>query len=237
MHEPPTGDGTRDLQAVGALSDPARHALYAYVAAQDRPVSRDEAAIGTGMKRATAAFHLDRLVADGLLEAGYARLSGRTGPGAGRPAKLYARSGRDISVSLPPRRYDLAGDVLACAVEESQHSGEPVAEALARAAWQAGRRLVTPGSSLPSVLARAGYEPRQAAGGDITLANCPFHELVRRHPELVCQLNLHLLRGLLAALGSTSQARLAPTPGHCCVTISPPEVSATAISTSDSQRG
>ena len=226
MSEPPAGEGTRDLQAVGALSDPARRTLYAYVAAQDRPVSRDEAAIGTGMKRATAAFHLDRLVADGLLEVAYARLSGRSGPGAGRPAKLYARTCRDISVSLPPRRYDLAGEVLACAVEESQHSGEPAAAALARVAWRAGRRLVTPGCSLAGVLARAGYEPRQAAGGEIRLANCPFHELVRRHPALVCQLNLHLLRGLLAELGSTSQARLAPAPGHCCVTITPLTVSA-----------
>lgn len=221
MNEPPAGDGARDLQAVGALSDPARRALYSYVAAQDRPVSRDEAAIGTGMKRATAAFHLDRLVADGLLDVAYARLSGRAGPGAGRPAKLYARACRDISVSLPPRRYDLAGDVLACAVEESQHAGKPLAEALAGAAWRAGRQLATPGSSLAEVLTRAGYEPKQAAGGEIRLANCPFHELVRRHPALVCELNLHLLGGVLAELGSASEARLAPTPGHCCVTITP----------------
>ncbi len=223
MGELPGGEGTQDLQAVGALSEPARRALYTYVAAQGRPVSRDEAASATGMKRATAAFHLDRLVADGLLEVAFARLSGRTGPGAGRPAKLYARSCRDIAVSLPPRRYDLAGDVLACALEEAQQSGEPVAEALARVAWRAGRRMATPGSSLPGVLARAGYEPRQAPGGDIKLANCPFHELVRRHPALVCQLNLHLLRGLLAAFGSDAGARLEPSPDHCCVTISPPD--------------
>ncbi len=221
MSGQPAGEGTRDLQAVGALSDPARRALYAYVAAQHRPVSRDEAAAGTGMKRAPAAFHLDRLVADGLLEVAYARLSGRSGPGAGRPAKLYARACRDISVTLPPRHYDLAGDVLACAVEESQQAGGPVTEALSAAAQRAGRHLATPGSSLADVLSRAGYEPRQAPGGEISLANCPFHELARRHPALVCELNLHLLRGLLAELGSTCEATLTPTPGHCCVTISP----------------
>jgi predicted ArsR family transcriptional regulator len=221
MSEPPAGQEMPDLQAVGALHDPARRALYAYVAAQGRPVSRDEAAGATGMKRATAAFHLDRLVAEGLLETAFARLSGRSGPGAGRTAKLYTRSCRDIAVSLPPRRYDLAGDVLACAVEESQQTGEPVTEALARVAWRAGRQLVSPGSSLADVLSRAGYEPRQVPGGDIKLANCPFHELVRRHPALVCQLNLHLLRGLLAEFGGGSDARLELTPGHCCVTISP----------------
>ena len=128
---------------------------------------------------------------------------------------------------LQPRRYDLAGDVLACAVEESQHAGGPVAQALAGAAWRAGRQLAAPGSSLAEVLTRAGYEPKQAADGEIRLANCPFHELVRRHPALVCELNLHLLSGLLAELGSASEARLAPTPGHCCVTISPSDRPAT----------
>ena len=108
--------GTKaDLGALAAFGEPARRALYAYVAAQGRPVSRDEAAGATGMRRATAAFHLERLVEDGLLEAGFARLSGRTGPGAGRTAKLYSRAHRQIDVSLPPRRYAVAGDILASA--------------------------------------------------------------------------------------------------------------------------
>ncbi len=218
---PRGGDGARDLAAVAALGEPARRALYAYVVAQRRPVSRDEAAGATGMKRATAAFHLDRLAGDGLLEVVYARASGRSGPGAGRTAKLYARSCHDIAVSLPPRRYELAGGVLAAAMDDAQRTGEPVGDALARAAGQAGQQLASAGSCLTDVLTRAGFEPRTAAGGDIQLANCPFHELVQRHPALICGLNLHLLRGLLAGLGSPGQARLDPGPGRCCVTISP----------------
>lgn len=218
---PGATEGGRDLAAVAALGDPARRALYAYVAGQNRPVSRDEAAGATGMKRPTAAFHLDRLVGDGLLEVAFARLTGRTGPGAGRTAKLYARASRDIAVSLPPRWYELAGDVLACAVEEAQRSQVPVSAALARAAGQAGRQLATAGSCLAEVLTRAGYEPRPARDGDLQLANCPFHELAGRHPALVCNLNLHLLGGLLAGLGEDGQARLDPAPGRCCVTISP----------------
>ena len=123
-----------DLGALAALGEPARRALYAYVAAQGRPVSRDEAAGATGMRRATAAFHLERLVEDGLLEAGFARLSGRTGPGAGRTAKLYSRAHRQIDVSLPPRRYAVAGDILATAVEEAQRRSVPVGEAVTQAA-------------------------------------------------------------------------------------------------------
>jgi predicted ArsR family transcriptional regulator len=210
-----------DLCALAALGEPARRALYAYVTTQGRPVSRDEAAGATGMRRATAAFHLERLVEDGLLEAGFARLSGRTGPGAGRTAKLYSRAHRQIDVSLPPRRYAVAGDILATAVEEAQRRSVPVGEAVTQAAEQAGRQMAAGAAGLADLLASFGYEPRDAGPGETQLANCPFHELVVRHRELVCTLNLHLLRGALAGLGTPAQARLDPAEGRCCVTITP----------------
>jgi predicted ArsR family transcriptional regulator len=210
-----------DLGALAALGEPARRALYAYIAAQGRPVSRDEAAGATGMRRATAAFHLERLVGDGLLEAGFARLSGRTGPGAGRTAKLYSRAHRQIEVSLPPRRYAVAGDILASAVEEAQLRSVPIGEAVTRAAERAGRQMAAGSAGLAGMLTSLGYEPRDAGPGGIQLANCPFHELVVRHRELVCTLNLHLLRAALAELGAHAQARLDPAEGRCCVTITP----------------
>ena len=208
-----------DLGALAALGEPARRALYAYITAQGRPVSRDEAAGATGMRRATAAFHLERLVGDGLLEAGFARLSGRTGPGAGRTAKLYSRAHRQIDVSLPPRRYAVAGDILACAVEEAQRRSVPVGEAVTQAAERAGRQMAAGAAGLADMLASLGYEPRDAGPGETQLANCPFHELAVRHRELVCTLNLHLLRAALAELGAPAQARLDPADGRCCVTI------------------
>lgn len=206
---------------LAALGEPARRALYAYVAAQGRPVSRDEAADATGMKRATAAFHLERLAVDGLLEVGFARLSGRTGPGAGRTAKLYSRAHRQIEVSLPPRRYAVAGDILASAVEEAQRLSLPVGEAVIRAAERAGRQAAAGGADLCSVLASLAYEPRDTGTGETQLTNCPFHELVVRHRDLVCTLNLHLLRAILAELGVPAWARLDPAEGRCCVTITP----------------
>jgi len=208
-----------DLGALAALGEPARRALYAYVAAQGHPVSRDEAAGATGMRRATAAFHLERLVEDGLLEAGFARLSGRTGPGAGRTAKLYSRAHRQIDVSLPPRRYAVAGDILACAVEEAQRRPVPVGDAVARAAERAGQQMAAGCAGLAEMLASLGYEPRDGGPGETQLANCPFHELAVRHRELVCTLNLHLLSAALAELGVPAQARLDPAEGRCCVTI------------------
>jgi predicted ArsR family transcriptional regulator len=213
------GSAPSGLDAVAALGEPTRRALYAYVVAQDRAVSRDEAASATGTKRATAAFHLDRLVDDGLLEARFARVSGRTGPGAGRTAKLYARARRQIAVSLPPRRYEIAAEVLASALEAADRAAAPVSEAVARAADEAGRQIAAGGADLAEALTRSGYEPKQGPDGCIHLANCPFHDLLARHVDLVCAMNLHLLRGLIGELGDGAQARLDPAEGRCCVTI------------------
>lgn len=220
QNEPGAAPG--GLDALAALGEPTRRALYGFVAAQDRPVSRDEAAAATGTKRATATFHLERLVDDGLLEARFARLSGRTGPGAGRTAKLYARAPRQFAVSLPPRRYEIAGEVLASAVELLRGQAAPADEAVAEAAGQVGRQIATSGADLTELLSRSGYEPRQDVEGCIHLANCPFHDLVARHPGLVCTMNLHLLRGLLGELGGAAQAQLDPAEGRCCVTITLP---------------
>src|SRR6476661_2902690 len=114
------------VAGVAVLAEPLRLDLYRYVVAQPEPVSREQAAEGVGVPRHTAKFHLDRLVEEGLLDTEFQRLSGRRGPGAGRPAKLYRRSGRELSVTLPARRYDLAGQLLAQAIDDSTRDGTPV---------------------------------------------------------------------------------------------------------------
>ena len=217
------------VSGVSALADPVRRRLYLYVVAQPEPVGRDEAATQAGVARHTAKFHLDRLVDDGLLETEFRRLSGRTGPGAGRPAKLYRRSSREVAVSLPERRYDLAGEVLARAIDESSRDGTPVLDAVGRVATGEGRRLAadvahgapeqtSESDRLASVLATCGYEPR-VDGPRITLANCPFHALARSHTELVCGMNLGLVGGVIDGLGTRGLvAELDPAPDRCCVT-------------------
>src|SRR6266542_751197 len=89
-----TGLRERDLVALGLLLEPVRRDLYEWVVAQARPVGREQAAKSLKITRALATFHLDRLAAAGLLESGYRRLTGRVGPGAGRPARQYTRAGR-----------------------------------------------------------------------------------------------------------------------------------------------
>ncbi|MGY1641791.1 helix-turn-helix transcriptional regulator [Geodermatophilus sp. SYSU D00703] len=212
------------VAAVAALAEPTRRRLYEHVVRQPAPVSRDEAAAAVGVPRGTTAFHLDRLVADGLLDVHFERRTGRTGPGAGRPAKLYRRADCAVEVSLPGRRYDLAGELLAGALEEADASGEAPREVLGRRALRRGRELgegvATDGgrAAVLRVLEEHGFEPRVGDDGAVVLANCPFHALAAAHTDLVCGMNLHLLAGLVEAVPDADlTAHLAPEPGLCCV--------------------
>ena len=74
------------LSALSSLGDATRRRVYDHVAAGTEPASRDEVAAAAGIGRTLAAYHLDRLAAEGLLEVTFQRRSGRSGPGAGRPA-------------------------------------------------------------------------------------------------------------------------------------------------------
>jgi len=234
---PPVNQGQLDTDVAGlaSLAEPTRRALYLYVYAQDRPVSRDEAAAGVGVPRHRAKFHLDRLVDDGLLETEFARRTGRQGPGAGRPAKFYRRGARELAVTLPERRYELAGQLMARAIAEARGEGRPVAEALQHAARERGRWLAGliqgrtgDRASAAALLAATrgvlddeGYETRSDPAG-LTLANCPFRALAAEHTDLVCGMNLAIMEGLLERLDRLRYAAvLDPAEGRCCVRLVP----------------
>src|SRR6266513_2112102 len=104
--------GLGDIEALSTLGDPTRRRLYEFVAGSGRTVGRDECAQVTEIDRSLAAYHLDKLVEHGLLEASYARPAGRTGPGAGRPAKLYRRGDREFVTRTPARDYGLLAELL-----------------------------------------------------------------------------------------------------------------------------
>ncbi|MEQ0560088.1 helix-turn-helix domain-containing protein [Amycolatopsis sp. NEAU-NG30] len=217
MHETQAGA----LAAVAALDEPTRRRLYEYVVRSPEPVTRDEAAAALGVPRATVAFHLDRLVGERLLTVGHERRTGRTGPGAGRPAKLYRRSDRQVSVSLPERQYELAGELLATAVEEADETGGSPREILGRRAREHGAELAAGAPDIVAALEEHGFEPR-AADGEVLLGNCPFQQLARTHTRLVCEMNLGLVEGMLDGVGEQRLcARLDPHPGFCCVRLGP----------------
>lgn len=214
-----------EFTAVGSLADPVRRRVYAYVVEQDAPVGREQAAADTGLPLHTVRFHLERLVEEGLLTTEFRRLSGRSGPGAGRPAKLYCRTSREVSVSLPPRSYDLVGSVLAAAVASSL-AGQPLPDALSsearRRGHQSGSAYEGEGDDLERVrglMALEGFEPL-VEDADLTLRNCPFDSLAREQPELVCGVNLDYVCGVLEGLGCDRlRARLEPEQDRCCVRV------------------
>jgi predicted ArsR family transcriptional regulator len=220
----------RNVTGIGVLADPVRRRLYGYVCAQAQPVTRDQAATAIGVARHKAKFHLDRLEAEGLLEADYVRLTGRTGPGAGRPAKRYRRGRREFAITLPARDYELAGHIMAEAISESAHSGIPIFDALNRAAAARGAAIAATSADHPSgsdaaldlavrILAEEGYEPRRI-DRTVVMANCPFHRLAVSHTDLVCRLNDSLLGGFVDALApDLLKARLEPGEDRCCVTL------------------
>lgn len=224
-----TGTFAADAQSVGALADPVRLALYRFVCAQSEPVSRDQAAEGVGIPRHQARFHLDRLASDGLLQTSHARLTGRSGPGAGRPATLYRRAARQIAISLPGREYELAARLLGDAVAESARSGAPVVDAVngafaayGDAAGRAAAPTESDGDALGTavrVLAEHGYEPRRTED-HVDLHNCPFHALAQVHTELVCGANRCLVAALADGIAPDQlEARLEPQPDRCCVVL------------------
>jgi predicted ArsR family transcriptional regulator len=224
------GELEQQVTALAALDEPVRRSLYLYVVKQQGDVSRDQAAQAVGVSRMLAGFHLDRLAQEGLLETSFRRLSGRAGPGAGRPSKLYRRSGRQLEVSLPQRSYELAARILAAAVEavgarpsdalkENAHTiGEAIgAEARAGAGSRPGRKRLI--ASTVAALSAHGYEP-ELSGGAIRLRNCPFHALVSEHRDLVCGMNLALVEGVVGGLDLSGVTPvLDPQPGMCCVAI------------------
>lgn len=231
MEQPPDLD--QRISGIASLDQPLRRDLYRLVAEADGWVTRDAAAEALGVARTVAAFHLDKLVDAGVLEVSQQRTSGRSGPGAGRPAKVYRRAVEEVSASVPERRYDLAGSLLAAAVVEAESSGAPVGKALAATARKAGRELGEEAAStrtgasrsarfeaVVEVLERHGYEPRLERRREVVLLNCPFHRLAEEHRSLVCGMNQEFLAGILEGLGPAPlEARLQPEPGYCCVRI------------------
>jgi len=211
-----TPEDLDDLDALASLTDRVRRQAYQIVADGAGPVGRDEVAEALGVGRTLAAFHLDKLVTAGLLEVSYARRSGRTGPGAGRPAKLYQLAAGEHAVSVPPRAYREAAEVLAEALEQAGAE-----ETLYRVARRHGRRA-TANPEVTELLTEQGYAPVAAGPDRIELRNCPFHRLAEQFPPLICGMNLAMIDGLLDGAGLDGEwaARMDAAPGRCCVTLS-----------------
>jgi len=228
----------KGIAPLAALEDELPRRIYLFIRRGRRPISREDVAAEVGISRRLAAFHLERLLERGLLKASYARPPGRSGPGAGRSAKYYEPSDLHVEVSLPGRRYDLAGQLLLNALK-SQTPGEAPAASARRAAREKGhelgeevrhdRALRPPGPErtlgvAEEVLEDLGFEPYRDQADVVALRNCPFHTLAQEAPELMCDMNQAFIDGFLRGLGNDSvESVLACKPGDCCVTLRAPK--------------
>lgn len=223
-------DAAPAITAVAALADDLRRRMYGFIRDARRPVSRDEAAAAVGISRRLAAFHLDKLVAAGVLQARYDAVGGIRK--VGRTPKVYEPIAADIRISIPARHPELLADILLDAVltdDEGGRARERAVQVAAQRGTELGTAARAPGRAARSgadriltlaeqVLAGRGFEPDRATPTCLRLRNCPFHPLAGKAPELVCGVNHAFLTGFLTGLDAPQvQAVLAPRPGHCCV--------------------
>lgn len=217
------------IRAVAALGDARRRRLYDFIRVARRPISRDEAASAVGISRKLAAFHLDKLVEAGLLRSQLATFGTAR---VGRRPKVYEPADTDIQVSIPARRHEMLADILTQAVlTEEQHGSAKVAAT--RVAHERGltagaavRDRIRPGrlgaeralTLAEGILASCGFDPARNGPGCLRLRNCPFHPIAASAPELICELNLAFMTGMIAGLHAhTVEALLAPAASECCV--------------------
>jgi predicted ArsR family transcriptional regulator len=221
------------IAAIAALDDDTRSALYAFVRDAARPVSREQAAAAVGISRKLAAFHLDKLVAAGLLQS---RTDAAAIRRVGRAPKMYEPGDRDVAVHVPPRAPEVLAAILLEAVL-TERDGERAGEAARRVAREHGagvgaaeRERVRPGrigseralTLACGLLERHGFQPARDADG-VRLRNCPFHPLFGVAPDLVCGLNHAYLCGVVEGLQADGhvEAVLAPRANACCVELHP----------------
>jgi predicted ArsR family transcriptional regulator len=226
----PLGSLAEEIASLSTLDDPVRAAIFFYVARSGDPITRDQAAKALGITRRTAAFHLDKLAEADLVDVSFKRLTGRTGPGAGRSSKLYRRSGRRFNVSIPARNYELLARLLASVVQETQGPSaalllEPQARAFGVTEGAAARKQAGPRPSRKQTLAvlmeeltRLGFEPFADGSATLRLRNCPYHDMARENTDFICSMNLALMQGVIEGLGADGVSpALEPREGMCCV--------------------
>lgn len=212
----------RSVQAVSALADPLRAKIYEYLARTSEPQSRDAVAQALDLPRNTVSFQLEKLAKEGLLSVEFRKLGEASGPGSGRPSKLYSPVAEEIEASVPHREYTLAAQIMAQAIDRATQEQRPVNELLVEVSRESGQALAATKKPLDQMLAQGGYLPETDSAGSIHLTDCPFHQLSSQFRETVCTMNRELLGAVVDASDAPYLAcPVAPPAGHCCVRLDP----------------
>jgi predicted ArsR family transcriptional regulator len=194
------------MHRLDAIGDRELRQTLLFARSVPQPVTADEVAAAQRVHRNVARGRLERLAGAGLLIASFERRTGRTGPGAGRPAKTYRVAPELTAIEFPERRYEQLIGLLIAALpdrrrrERLHKTGIAFGRALAREAQlRSARTFRTALGQVCAALGGLGYQASVAeVSGEravITTATCPLRPLVRAHPGLAT-----LDRGMWSAL-------------------------------------
>ncbi len=215
-----------------SLGDPTRRGIYVTVRESAEPMTATQLAELFGIHPNVARHHLDRLAADGYLRVSRRRRNGKSGPGAGRPAKCYEATPKEIAIQFPPRRHELLSELLVRVVERlAPEHGPEMAEQVGREYGRdIARQIGMPEEAGFDAAVRAVAVAMTGVGFDMSLddesgqlltRSCPFGQTAADHPDVVCKLDQGIVSGLMeAVLPEGRRVVVTPhgTPDEDCVT-------------------
>jgi predicted ArsR family transcriptional regulator len=181
-------------RTVSALQDPTRRRILLDFYVHQPEWTTADVAAAVGVHRTVAHAHLERLVALGYL------ISSQRRGAAGKPAKLYRLTERQIELSYPIRRFARLAALLAQALRGSA-DGIGAAREVGRGH---GASMVTePAGSPESVLRELiplGAE-YVLSDGDVVARNCIFRQACEQARDIVCELHAGILEGAFRKAG------------------------------------
>jgi predicted ArsR family transcriptional regulator len=203
-----------------ALGDPTRRAIYIAVRESADALTTSEVAELFSIHPNVARHHLDLLTADGYLAVSLPQpRSG--GPGAGRPAKRYEATSKEVTVHFAPRRFEMLVEMLIQILNEvhppnvgaiAEKVGRSYGAELASEIGATGE----PGyegavKAVASAMTGLGFtiDPDPAEGQLLT-SHCPFGEAATSHPEVICSLDRGIVAGLFGGLSYSCEPVVIP---------------------------
>ena len=215
------------MSRLDAVGDPELRQALLFARGRADAITADDLAAAQDIHRNVARSRLERLAAAGLLEPRFERRTGRSGPGAGRPAKTYAVTPELSAVEFPERRYEQLIGLLVDAlpadarVETLHRVGVSFGSELARAAGlRPARTLPTAARNVCAALGRLGYQAAvDEAGADeasLHTPTCPLRPLVVVRNEAL-EVDRGMWAGLVAAALQGAEAERVCCEGRSCL--------------------
>lgn len=192
------------LDLLKTLGDNTRYAIYLELARSPRPLATADVAASLDLHVNTVRPHLERMRDVGLLD-----VTAETSGGVGRPQHLYSLAPDAPSLGLEPPSFPLLAEMLIRLVSTTGVRGDEAIEIGREQGAVAASRATSGRSCLDALLddqARLGFDPTRVDGdGSVTVAfaHCPYGELARQHPDIVCSLHCGMVEGLVESMGQT----------------------------------